>query len=213
MCCLRQCPTDEVRVVVVDNRPVVRAGLITVLSDDERLRVVGEAEDAADALCCIEETKPAIVITSTVLPDVEGIELCRHLVSRHPEVPVILLSPRFDELSVSSALALGAAGFLVTTSDPITIRQATRVVAAGGVFLDPTVVARRQTIAQGPFGLTPGELKVLEQLPRGLTNKSIGVALSIAEDTVKTHMRRILFKLEARDRAQAVAIALREGVL
>jgi DNA-binding NarL/FixJ family response regulator len=116
------------------------------------------------------------------------------------------------------AFAAGAKGFVMKESQPAVLRDAVRVVSQGETFTDPRVgaklvaLASRNRRAKGPFGLTIQEMRVVEQLPRGLTNREIGSELGIAEDTVKTHLRHALRKLNARDRVEAAAIALREGL-
>jgi DNA-binding NarL/FixJ family response regulator len=208
----------RIRVVVVDDHPVVREGLTSILADVDDIQVVGVAATGAAALEVVARMRPDVCLTDLHLPDMTGIDLCAAIDRSHPEVRTILLSSRGDGLTFDAAFSAGARGFVLKSSDPGAITDAIRVVAGGDVVVDAVLTARGERtgnpgLAKGPFGLTAQELRVLEQLPRGLTNKGIGTVLNISEDTVKTHLKRILFKLRAHDRAEAVAIAHREGLL
>jgi DNA-binding NarL/FixJ family response regulator len=209
-----------VRVFIVDDHPVVRVGVGAIVTGAEAIAVVGEAGGAEEALRAIPRARPHVCLVEVRLPDTSGIQLCAQITRRHPEVHTIMLSAQGDALTVDAAFEAGARGFVLKTSEPSIIVEAIAAVASGEVVLDPDLETRfgssfggSRKLAKGPFDLTPQELRVLDYLPRGLTNKEIGDELGIAEDTVKTHIRRILFKLKARHRAEAVAIAHRERLL
>ncbi|HEY7873799.1 MAG TPA: response regulator transcription factor [Actinomycetota bacterium] len=203
-------------IVVVDDHAVVREGLTAVLSDEPDFRVVGEAAGAAEALHVVERVRPRVVVVDDRLPSTSGRELCATLTARYPSIRIVLAMTFLDRWSVQAARAAGAAGLILKDSEPTTIREAVRAVAAGRSFLDPRV--RRGTDnrtaprAARPFGLTGRELDVVALLPRGMTNAAIAAELGVSRDTVKTHVRSILAKLRARDRTEAAAIAMREGL-
>lgn len=210
-------PVHTIRLVVVDGHPVVRQGVAAILSEAPDLLVVAEASTAGAALDSVRSGRPDVCITDVRLPDMTGIALCAEMARLHPSVRSIVLSEQRDGLTVDGAFQAGARGFVLKSSDPSVLVETVRLVARGEVVLDPRLAAGEETEddkgPKGPFGLTSQELRVLEHLPLGLTNKGIGAALDISEDTVKTHLKRILFKLNAHDRAEAVAIAHREGLV
>jgi DNA-binding NarL/FixJ family response regulator len=152
------------------------------------------------------------------LPGASGIEACTDLATRVPGARVVMLTSFPNEGVMMSAFAAGARGFVLKESEPPVIRQAVRTVADGDTFADPKIAGKLVALAtggrraKGPFDLTVQEMRVLELLPRGLTNHEIGDRLGIGENTVKTHLRNLMRKLDARDRVEAAAIALREGL-
>lgn len=206
-----------IRILVVDDHPVVREGLIAIL-DEPDLAVCGQAGDGAEALAQAARLRPDVVVLDVRLPGATGLEVCAELTQRIPGAHVVMLTSFPNDGVVMSAFAAGARGFVLKESDPTVIRQAVRTVADGSTFADPKVagklvaLATRGRRAKGPFDLTLQEMRVLELLPRGLTNHEIGDRLGIGENTVKTHLRNVMRKLGARDRVQAAAIALREGL-
>lgn len=202
-------PGSSTTIFVVDDHPRVREGLVAVLSDEPDFRVVGEASSALQAITMIERLRPAAVLLDDRLPDAGGREVCAAITARWPGVRVILMVTFLDRTAVRSAMAAGAHGLVLKDSEPSAIRDAVRAVTQGRRFVDARA---RRPGATRPFGLTPRELDVVELLPRGLTNSGIAGELGISEDTVKTHMKSIRLKLRARDRTEAAAIALREGL-
>lgn len=206
-----------IRILVVDDHPVVREGLIAILNGPD-LAVCGQAGDGGQALSEAARLRPDVVILDVRLPGTTGVEVCAELRERIPGTRVVMLTSFPNHGVVMSAFAAGACGFVLKESDPAVIRQAVRTVADGSTFADPKVAAKlvalatRGRRAKGPFDLTLQEMRVLELLPRGLTNNEIGERLGIGENTVKTHLRNVMRKLGARDRVEAAAIALREGL-
>lgn len=192
--------------------------MAAILSADPDFTVVGQAESAERALAEADRLRPDVVMMDIRLPGMTGTEACAEFVRRRPDVKVIVLTSFPSTGALIQAFSAGAKGFVMKESQPAVLRDAVRVVAQGETFTDPRVgaklvaLASRNRRAKGPFGLTIQEMRVVEQLPRGLTNREIGTELGIAEDTVKTHLRHALRKLNARDRVEAAAIALREGL-
>jgi DNA-binding NarL/FixJ family response regulator len=196
----------------------VREGLAAVLSAEPDFTVVGQAESAERALVEVDRLRPDVVLLDIRLPGMSGTEACTELLKRHPGARVIVLTSFASTGSLVQSFSAGAKGFVLKESQPAVLRDAVRTVARGDTFTDPRVgaklvaLASRNRRAKGPFGLTIQEMRVIELLPRGLTNREIGGELGISEDTVKTHVRHALRKLNARDRVEAAAIALREGL-
>lgn len=207
-----------IRVLVVDAQPVVREGLISILAEDPGVVVCGQAGSATEALAQAVRLRPHVVVLDGRVPGATGVEMCTDLASRVPASRVVMLTSFPNDGVMMSAFAAGARGFVLKESEPVVIRQAVRSVAEGATFADPKVagklvaLATRGRRAKGPFDLTLQEMRVLELLPRGLTNHEIGDRLGIGENTVKTHLRNLMRKLNARDRVEAAAIALREGL-
>lgn len=207
-----------IRVLIVDGQPVVREGLISILTSDPGLVVCGQAGTAPEAVAEAVRLSPHVVVLDGRIPGATGVELCAELAARAPSARVVMLTSFPNDGVMVNAFSAGARGFVLKESDPAVIRQAVRSVAEGVTFADPKVadklvaLATRGRRAKGPFDLTLQEMRVLELLPRGLTNHEIGDRLGIGENTVKTHLRNLMRKLNARDRVEAAAIALREGL-
>jgi two-component system response regulator DevR len=202
----------------VDDHPIVREGLAAILSAEPDFTVVGQAENAERGLVEVERLRPDIVLLDVRLPGVSGNEACIEILRRRPDTRVVMLTSFASTGALIQAFSAGAKGFVMKESQPAVLREAVRAVGQGETFTDPRVgaklvaIASRNRRAKGPFGLTLQEMRVLELLPRGLKNREIGNELGITEDTVKTHLRHALRKLKARDRVEAAAIALREGL-
>ncbi|MDQ3951830.1 MAG: response regulator transcription factor [Actinomycetota bacterium] len=207
-----------IRILVVDDHPVVREGLIAILGDDPGFVVCGQAGTATEAVAEAARLHPDVVVLDVRLPGATGVEVCADLAARVPSTRVVMLTSFPNDGVMMNAFAAGARGFVLKESEPEVIRQAVRTVAEGATYADPKVagklvaLATRGRRAKGPFDLTLQEMRVLELLPRGLTNHEIGDRLGIGENTVKTHLRNLMRKLGARDRVEAAAIALREGL-
>lgn len=207
-----------IRILLVDDHPVVREGLAAILAAEPDFDVVGEAGSGEDAIRVAAESNPEVVVIDVRLPGISGIEACQQLVTRNPRVRVVVLSSFPDNGAMVSAFSAGARGYVIKESDPTVLRQAVRAAAAGDTYVDPRVAAKlvalatRGTRVRGPHGLSRQEMRVLELLPRGLSNREIGVHLGISQHTVKTHLRNAMHKLGTRDRVEAAAFAMREGL-
>jgi DNA-binding NarL/FixJ family response regulator len=207
-----------IRILLVDDHPIVREGLAAVLDDEPDFSIVGQAESGEQALQEVGATRPDLVVMDVRLPGISGIEACEKLVARHPGTRVLMLTSFPNSGTVVRAFSAGASGFVLKESESTVLRQAVRAVAAGETYADPRVAAKLAALAshrkraKGPHGLTLQEMRVLEMLPRGLSNSDIGAELGITEHTVKSHIRNVKQKLKARDRAEAAAIAMKEGL-
>jgi DNA-binding NarL/FixJ family response regulator len=214
--------SGPIRVVIVDDHRVVREGLNAMLFGVPEIEIVGEAEDVDGALAAIAATRPDVVLLDVRLQRSSGLDACRTIVQRHPEVNVVFLTVYEDEQYVLEALRVGGRGYMLKRALPEDIVRVVEAVQAGETVIDPSlggrIAMRAATLRAGSdwpgadAGLTPREGEVLAHLVKGMDNKSIAHALYISEDTVKSHVKAVLRKLNARDRAQAVAIALRQGM-
>jgi DNA-binding NarL/FixJ family response regulator len=203
---------------ITDDHPVVRSGIADVLGDEPDFSIVGEAASGEQLLRDIVRLQPDVALVDVQLPGIDGYEACEQLRRRHPRIRVVMLTNYTHERALLAAFTAGARGFAVKSSSPEVIRHAVRSVAAGGTFVDPSVAHRLVALAikgrsaKGPHNLTLAEMRVLEMLPQGGRNRDIAAALSVSEQTVKTHVSHLLAKLGARDRAHAAAIAMQAGL-
>lgn len=207
-----------VRILVVDDHPVVREGVAAVLADDPDFTVVGQLGTAEAALEELARNEPDVLVLDIRLPGMNGTDACELVAQRHPRVKVVALTSFANENTMLAAFTAGAKGFAVKESEPSVLRQAVRTVSAGGIYIDPRIagklvmLATKGRRAKGPHGLTLMEMRVADLLPKGMTNREIGRQLGISEQTVKTHLRNLMRKLGARDRTEAAALAQREGL-
>ncbi len=212
-----------IRVLLVDDDVLMRAGLAAILSSDETVDVVGEAPDGRVAVERVAQLLPDVVLMDVRMPDLDGITATREVVATAPNTRVVILTTFEDDDYIFGALTAGASGFLLKRTSPEDLLAAIKAVAAGDSLLSPSVTRRViDRMAHLPAGeavfddrladLTPREREVLEQLARGLSNTEIAEELVIEESTVKTHVKRILMKLRLRDRVQAVIFAYESGL-
>jgi DNA-binding NarL/FixJ family response regulator len=212
-----------VRVLLVDDDDLMRAGLKAVLSSDDEIEVVGEAGDGLAAVSEARAHGPDVVLMDVRMPDLDGISATREVVAVSPEIKVAILTTFEQDDYIFGALNAGASGFLLKRTKPEELIAAVHTLAAGDSIISPSVtrtVTERMT--EQPIAdpsvqkrlevLTPREREVLELIARGLSNGEIAAAFVIEESTVKTHVRRILMKLRLRDRVQAVIFAYESGV-
>jgi DNA-binding NarL/FixJ family response regulator len=215
--------TERVRVLIVDDDDLMRAGLRGVLSSDEAIELVGEAGDGRQAAYRTRLTKPDVVLMDVRMPDLDGISATRELLAAFPEVKVVILTTFEQDDYIFGALNAGASGFLLKRTRPEELIAAIHTIAAGDSLLSPSVTSRvieRMAGQPSPDAerdprleeLTPRESEVLALVARGLSNAEIASQLVIEESTVKTHIKRVLAKLGARDRVQAVIFAYETGL-
>ncbi|MEJ2856802.1 MULTISPECIES: response regulator transcription factor [unclassified Saccharothrix] len=212
------------RVVVADDQLLVRTGFTMILSADG-IDVVAEASDGAQAVEAVRRTRPDVVLMDIRMPELDGLEATRRILTGRPDEPRVIMLTTFDlDHYVYAALAAGASGFLLKDVTPEHLVSAVRLVRTGDALLAPTITrrlverfARRDTgtptVHQDLAALTPRELEVLRLLASGLSNAELAGRLHLSEATVKTHIARILAKLGLRDRVQAVIAAYETGLV
>lgn len=203
-----------IRVFLVDDHEVVRRGVAGLLSDEPDLEVVGEAGTVAEALVRVDAVRPDVAVLDVRLPDGNGVELCRELRSRRPELACLMLTSFTDEQAILDAVLAGAAGYVIKDVRGSDIASAVRDVGSGRSLLDhraaAVLMATLRTPPEAPdptADLTPQEHAVLELIGEGLTNRQIGERLFLAEKTVKNHITRLLAKLGLERRVQAAVLA------
>ncbi|MFJ4271901.1 response regulator [Streptomyces coelicoflavus] len=228
------------RVIIVDDQAMVRAGFAALLAAQSDIDVVGEAPDGAQGVELSRRTHPDVVLMDVRMPEMDGLEAARRLLSPPPRDggtshalqavgdhrPRVLMLTTFDvDDYVYEALRAGASGFLLKDAPPADLIAAVRVVASGDALLAPSVTrrliadfAKQRPVARGKpalrlKGLTERETEVLTLVARGQSNTEIARTLVLAEQTVKTHVSRVLTKLDLRDRAQAVVFAYESGLV
>ncbi|GAA3701898.1 response regulator transcription factor [Nonomuraea antimicrobica] len=208
-----------IRVVVADDQALIRGSFRVLVDSEPDLEVVGEAATGVEAVKVVSERRPDVVLMDVRMPDMDGIEATRRI----REIARVLVVTMFDlDAHVYDALRAGASGFLLKDTPPADLLAAIRVVAGGEALLAPTVTRRlieeftRTPVlprVKGLEGVTEREREVLTLIARGLSNGEIAAHLQVSLATVKTHITRLLAKLEARDRAQLVIAAYESGLV
>jgi DNA-binding NarL/FixJ family response regulator/class 3 adenylate cyclase len=221
-------PTQDgggVRVMIVDDQALVRAGFRMILEAEPDLEVVGEASDGGEAVEAWQGLKPDVVLMDVRMPEMDGIEATRRLLADGAETKVVMLTTFDMDEYVYDALRAGASGFLLKDVPPEQLVEGIRAVASGDALLAPSVTRRviEEFVRRPPSSvralpakledLTARELEVLKLLARGLSNAEIAKELFVSETTVKTHVAHVLMKLDLRDRVQAVVLAYESGLI
>jgi DNA-binding NarL/FixJ family response regulator len=216
-----------IRILLVDDQALVRAGFRMILDAEPEMEVVGEASDGREAVDQVRSLRPDVVLMDIRMPELDGLEAARRILSTNgAEAPKILMLTTFDlDEYVYEALRAGASGFLLKDTPPEQLVSAIHVIAQGEALLSPSITRRvisefvkgtgPKPQAQFPRleDLTARELEVMKAIARGLSNAEIAKELFVSETTVKTHVARILMKLGLRDRVQAVVLAYEAGVV
>jgi DNA-binding NarL/FixJ family response regulator len=213
-----------IRVLLVDDQALVRAGFKALLDAQDDIEVVGEAADGAEGVALATEHVPDVILMDIRMPGMDGLEATRRIAAGHPGVRVIMLTTFDLDEHVFEALQLGAAGFLVKDTEPTELLRGVRVVASGDALLTPNITRRliAEFTSQRPrTGPSPAELEELTERERevvglvalGLSNDEIAETLVISPATAKTHVSRAMMKVGARDRAQLVVLAYQSGLV
>jgi DNA-binding NarL/FixJ family response regulator len=211
------------RVLIADDDHLMRAGLAELLAADADLEIVGQAATGREAIEHARRVRPDVILMDVRMPDLDGIAATRELTREAPETRVLILTTFEQDDYIFGGLRAGASGFLLKRTRPEELLAAVRTIAAGDALLSPSVTRRViDRMAQQPTPdladsakldeLTPREREVLELLARGLSNREIAAALVVEESTVRTHVKRVLMKLDLRDRVQAVMFAYENGL-
>ncbi|MGZ8686950.1 MAG: response regulator [Gaiellaceae bacterium] len=205
--------TPEITVLLADDHEVVREGLRLALLRSPHIRVVGEAPDGATAVALAERRKPDVVVMDLRMPEMDGIEATEEITRRAPEVKVLIFTAYSERALLQRGLESGARGYILKEAPHETLLRAIEKVAAGETFVDPALMPSLTTAKDGTDVLTQREREILQLLADGMSNADVAGQLFISQETVKSHVRHILTKLEADTRTQAVAIALREAMI
>ena len=202
----------RIRVLCVDDHPIVREGLSSIVALQQDMEIAGTAESGAEALRLFRELRPDVTLVDLRLGDTTGFELIRKMLALAPDARTIVLTSFEGDADIERALDAGARGYVVKGMVREELLSAIRAVHAGRKHV-PAALAAKLVDHLSSERLTQRELEVLQQIARGLRNKEIGGELGIAEDTVKMHVKSILMKLGVNDRTEAVTLALRRGII
>ncbi|GEM82908.1 response regulator [Meiothermus hypogaeus] len=204
-----------IRILLVDDHPVVRAGLSGLLSSQPDLEVVGEASNGLEALDLLEKQKPDVILMDLRMPQMDGVSAIRQIRAKFPKVQVLVLTTYDTDSEIVRAVEAGATGYLLKDVPREELFRAVRLCARGEAVLSPPIAARLLGRMRGPAeeNLSVRELEVLSLVARGLSNKEIARKLKISEATVKTHLLHTFGKLGVDDRTAAVTVALERGIL
>ena len=204
--------TEKIRIFCVDDHPIVRDGLASIIALQSDMELIGAAESGAEALKLLRSTAADVLLVDLRLRDMSGHELTRQILSSSPQARIIILTSFEGDADIERALAAGARGYVVKGTPRDELVGAIRAVHAGRKHI-PGPLAQKLAEHLGSEKLSERELQVLKQIALGKRNKEIGAALNIAEDTVKMHVKNIFEKLQVSDRTEAVTVALRRGIL
>jgi len=204
---------DEISCLIVDDHEVVREGLRLSLSRAPHIRVIGEAADGASAVELAERRKPDVVIMDVRMPGMDGLEATKLLTDRVPDSKVLIFTAFSEKSLLSRGLESGAKGYILKEAPHQTLVRAIEKVAAGDGYVDPALMPAFLGGKDRDEMLTGREREILQLLADGMSNADVAGRLFISQETVKSHVRHILAKLEADTRTHAVAIALRESII
>ncbi|GHB50520.1 DNA-binding response regulator [Streptomyces viridiviolaceus] len=217
--------SGPIRVLIADDQQMVRQGFTVLLNTQPDIEVIGQAVDGLDAVARVAELTPDVVLMDIRMPELGGIEATRRITGAMPDIRVLVLTTFDLDEYVYEALRAGASGFLLKDASADQLAEAVRVVAAGDALLAPGITRRliaefsrlddrpRAPLKERVGGLTERETEVLALIAQGLSNAEIAQRLFVAEQTVKTHVGRILVKLGLRDRTQAAVFAYESGLV
>jgi DNA-binding NarL/FixJ family response regulator len=207
--------SEEIRILITDDHPVVRAGLGGMISGEPDFMVVGEAGDGKEAVAMTGELKPHVVLMDLRMPEMDGVTAIGHIKAEYPDVQILVLTTYESDADILRAIETGATGYLLKDTPREELFGAIRLVAEGKSPLAPGVATRLMQRMRGSEeeGLSTREIEVLELVARGTSNKEIAKQLWVSETTVKSHMLHIFDKLSVTDRTAAVTAALKRGII
>lgn len=215
---------EGIRVLLVDDHPLFRRGVIAVLAGQEKMQVAGEASDGLEAIQKAKELNPDVVLMDLMMPNYSGLEATAALQTEMPQANILILSVSDREADLFAAIKAGAKGYILKNAEPEELIQAIIHIAKGGVIVSPLMATKllsefknfraevKTESAHEDAVLSPREEEVLQLVSRGATNKEIALSLFISENTVKTHLSNIMDKLHLANRSQAAAYAIKAGL-
>jgi NarL family two-component system response regulator LiaR len=210
---------DTIRVLIVDDHPIVREGLRTLIASESGMKMVGEASNGAEAVSLAHALRPDVILMDLIMPVMDGLQAITEIKGEDPHVSILVLTSFAEEDKVFPAIRAGALGYLLKDTAPNQLLQAIYDVHRGVPSLHPSIalqlireINQPSNLPPAPDPLSERELEVLKLVARGLTNQEIADRLVISEWTVRTHVRNILGKLHLANRTQAALYALREGI-
>ncbi len=212
---------SKIRVLIVDDHPLVRQGLVTFVKEEDDLEVVGEAANGREALAQVEHASPDVVLMDLAMPVMDGVTATREFAVRYPDIKVLILTSYMEDAQIRAALRAGAEGYLLKDMPPDQLMGAIRLAQQGEMALAPEAARRLIEAVRPPRDesserlacLSERERQVLSQLRLGRSNREIASELSISEKTVKFHVSSILSKLQLGDRTQAALFANKHGLV
>ena len=204
---------EEISVLIVDDHEVVREGLRLSLSRASHIRVIGEAGDGAAAVGLVERRKPDVVIMDIRMPGMDGLEATKEILKVEPDAAVLIFTAFSERSLLARGLESGAKGYILKETPHETLLRAIERVAKGEGYIDPALMPAFLSGKEGTDMLTAREREILQLLADGMSNADVAAKLFISQETVKSHVRHILTKLEADTRTHAVAIALRDSII
>jgi DNA-binding NarL/FixJ family response regulator len=210
---------NRIRVLVVDDHTVVRTGIQLLISTEPIIQVIGEAKDGGEAVRQTQILQPDIILMDLVMPQGGGIEAIAQIKRRYPKIKIIVLTTYEDKFRINAALEAGADGYLLKDADGVALLQAIQAAQQGGLPLHPRVAyqvikgkTKHDYMSRANY-LTAREKEVLQLVARGLDNKDVAQTLNLSESTVKTHVSKILSKLNVSGRIEAAIIAVQIGLV
>ena len=203
---------DVIKVLAVDDHPLVRKGIASILSNEGDMQLVGEAGNGREAVDLFRQHHPDVVLMDLRMPDMDGVQATQAIRKEYPEARIIALTTYAGDVQVQRALKAGARGYILKGRVHRELLEAVRAVHAGQKRI-PAEVAAQLADHAGESGLSVREIDVLQLIAAGNANKEIAAQLAIAEETVKSHVTSILAKLDANDRTHAVTIGLKRGII
>ncbi|MBV8079274.1 MAG: response regulator transcription factor [Actinobacteria bacterium] len=204
---------DEITALIVDDHEVVREGLRLTLSRAPHIRIVGEAGDGASAIELALRRRPDVVVMDVRMPEMDGLEATRSLTDQAPDMKVLIFTAYSERSLLSRAFDSGATGYILKEAPHETLVKAIEKVASGEAYVDPALMPAFLAGKDQTEMLTAREREILQLLADGMSNNDVAEKLFISQETVKSHVRHILTKLEADTRTHAVAIALRDAII
>ncbi len=211
-----------IRLLIIDDHEMVREGLKAMLTAEPDFEIVGDAANAEQAFELIQRLHPDVILLDVRLPEVSGIDVCRTVTERYPEIAVIFLTTFTDENLVAQCIQAGARGFIVKDIERFDLKRSIRAVARGEAAIDPkaavAVLAQLRRAPQmkqesSPEALSPQQIVILRMVAQGLSSREIATQLYLSENTVKGYVQEILHRLSVKNRTEAVMVAVKQGWL